>query len=79
MNKKIPEIVLPPLEVTLDECGGDFNKMLRKFIRKVKKEEVLKEYLIKTSYFESKSRKKRNKMRKGTYEFKKRQQKEQED
>lgn len=60
------------LEVTISECGGDFNKMLKKFTRKVRKEEILKPYYGKLMYFTSRGEKVRAKKQKGIHNTRKR-------
>lgn len=55
------------IEITLSECGGDFGKMLKKFSRKVRKEEVLKPFFGKLMYFTSKGQKRRAKKLAGVY------------
>lgn len=68
-------VILEPFQVTLDECNGDFYRMLKKFTKKVRKHEVLKPYYGKLSYFTSKSQLRRQKKIKAIYEEKKRQEK----
>lgn len=69
MNKKFNNdvVIAKNIEVSLAECGGDFNKMLKKFSRKVKKEEILKGFYGKLAFFSSKSQKRRAKKSKGIY------------
>jgi len=38
------------VEVSLREVGGDFNRLIRKFIKKVKKERIIENYLDKRRY-----------------------------
>ena len=33
------------VEVTLEECRGDQNRLIKKFIKKVKKEKIIEHYL----------------------------------
>ena len=67
------------IEVTLAECGGDFNKMLKKFSRKVRKEEVLKPFFGKLMYFTTKGQKRRAKKLAGIYNTKRNAEKELDD
>ena len=46
MSKKRPVNV----EVTLKEVGGNVNKLIRKFMKKVKKERIIEDYLDKRFY-----------------------------
>lgn len=41
---------LSPIQVTLEECNGSFDRMLRRFIRRVKEEGVIREYRASLSY-----------------------------
>ena len=47
------------VKVSLRETNGDFNRMLRKFIKKVKKERIIDDYLDKV-YYEKPSSKRRS-------------------
>jgi len=38
------------VEVSLEEVGGNFNRMIKKFIKKVKKERIIENYLDKRTY-----------------------------
>jgi len=38
------------VEVTLEECRGDFNKMLRKYLKKLHKSKVIQEHKEKSFY-----------------------------
>lgn len=60
------------VEVSLQECGGDFNKMLKKFTRKVRKEEVLAPFYDRLAFYTTKSQRDRQDKFKGIYETKKR-------
>lgn len=61
-TKSAPEgLILKPLQVTLEECHNDFDKMVKKFIKKVRKEEVLKPYYKRLMYHQTKSQKRREK------------------
>ena len=46
------------VEVSLKEVGGDVNRLIRKFIKKCKKERIIENYLDRM-YYEKKSVKKR--------------------
>lgn len=59
--------VAKKIEVSLSECNGDFNKMLKKFSRKVKREEILKPFYGKLAFYTTKSQKRREKKSKGVY------------
>jgi hypothetical protein len=70
-QKRIPEAVeCRPLEVTLKECNFDTTKMIRRFIKKTRKEEVLKPFYSKLLYWETKGQKTRRKKLKSIYEHK---------
>lgn len=47
--------------------GESSEKMIRKFLKKCKKSEIIREHLDKTSYYKSKSRKKRDKIEKNKH------------
>lgn len=68
-------IVCRPLEVTAQECNGDLTKMIKRFVKKTRKEEILKPFYRKLLYWETKSQKQRTKRLKNTYEWKKQQEK----
>lgn len=63
------------IEVTIGECNGDFNKMLKKFTRKVRKEEVLKPFYDRLMFHTTRGQKIRAKKQKGTYNTRKKEQK----
>ena len=50
------------VEVTLDEVRGDTNRLIKKFIKKVKKERIIEKFLSKKFY--EKPSKKRRRQRK---------------
>lgn len=54
------------VEVTLRD-GESTEKMIRRFFKKCKKVEIIKEHLEKVSYARSKSRKRRDKIQKNKY------------
>lgn len=63
------------VEVTEAECGGDINKMIKKFGRKTRKEQILKPFYERLLYWETKSQKERRKKQKSVYEWRKQQKK----
>lgn len=63
------------LEVTAEQCRGDIRKMIKKFSRKVRKEEVLKPFYGKLAYHQTKGQLERQKKSKGKYLFQKREKK----
>tara|TARA_A100001391_G_C4889720_1_gene230535 strand:+ start:190 stop:426 length:237 start_codon:yes stop_codon:yes gene_type:complete len=52
------------VKVSLRESNGDFNRMLRKFIKKVKKERIIDDYLDKVYYEKPSSKRRRQKLKK---------------
>lgn len=72
-DKLGPVVLYKPLEVTAKDCDGDVSKMIKKFCRKVRKEEVLKPYYRRLMYWETKSQKRRRQRLKSVYETKRRQ------
>lgn len=65
---KNDEVILAKkVEVTITECNGDFNKMLKKFSRKVKREEILKPFYGRVAFHTTKGQKRREKRNKGVY------------
>lgn len=80
-RKEIPvknnEVVeAKPLQVSIEECNGDSTKMIKKFMKKVRKEEILKPFYGKLMFFSTKSQIARAKKHKATYEYRKRQEKD---
>ncbi len=65
-----------PLEVSLSECNNDSTKMIKKFMKKVRKEETLKPFYGKLMYHSTKSQIRRAKKHKSIYEYKKRDEKD---
>ena len=63
------------VEMSLAECGGDINKMIKKFSRKVRKEEVLAPFYDRLAFHTTKSQRRRAEKFKGIYETKKREMK----
>lgn len=72
-DRNIDVVCYQPLEVTAKECGYDVSKMIKKFMRKTRKEEVLKPFYLRLLYWETKSQKARRKKLKSIYEQKKQQ------
>ncbi len=60
MSKKRPVNV----EVTLKEVGGNVNKLIRKFMKKVKKERIIEDYLDKRFYEKPSVRRRKEKLKK---------------
>ena len=52
------------VEVTLNEVRGDTNRLIKKFIKKVKREKVIEKYLSKRSYEKPSSKRRRQKKQK---------------
>ena len=52
------------VEVTLKEVRGDQNKLIRKFIKKCKKERIIEDYLEKRFYEKPSVKKRREKLKK---------------
>ena len=52
------------VEVSLREVGGDVNKLIRKFVKKVKKERILENYLDRMYYEKPSSKRRREKLKK---------------
>jgi truncated hemoglobin YjbI len=59
------------LEVNLDEVGGDTTKLIKKFGKKVRKEEVLLPYYDRLMFYSTKSQKRRKKRLKAIFAQKK--------
>ena len=51
------------VEVTLDEVRGDTNRLIRKFIKKVKKEGIIEQVRDRMYYEKSSAKKRRKKLR----------------
>jgi len=51
------------VEVRLEEVRGDQNRLIRKFMKKVKKERILEDYLDKRFYVKPSVKKRRAKIR----------------
>lgn len=62
-----------PIQVTDNECNGDVGRMIKKFSKITRKEQVLKPFYEKLLYWETKSQKERKKKQKGIYEWHKKQ------
>lgn len=54
------------VEVRLKE-GESSEKLIKRFVKKCKKQEIIKEYLEKVSFYRSKSQKRRDKMLKNRF------------
>lgn len=52
------------VEVTLKEVRGDQNKLIRKFIKKCKKERIIEDYLDRRFYEKPSTKKRREKLQK---------------
>lgn len=51
------------LEVTLDECRGDSNRLIRKFIKKIKKMRLLEEVRDRRFYEKPSDKRRKEKLR----------------
>ena len=60
MSKKRPVNV----EVPLKEVGGNVNRLIRKFMKKVKKERIIEDYLDKRFYEKPSVKRRREKLKK---------------
>lgn len=70
-NDNSPEaVIIEPLQVKIEETGGDYNKLIKKFMKKVRKEETLKPFFGRLMYFSTKSQKKRAKKIESIYRHK---------
>ena len=47
------------VEVRLEEVRGDQNRLIKRFMKKVKKERIIEDYLEKTSFYEKPSKRRR--------------------
>tara|TARA_B100000287_G_C19958350_1_gene513366 strand:+ start:131 stop:367 length:237 start_codon:yes stop_codon:yes gene_type:complete len=52
------------VEVTLKEVGGNFSRLVRKFMKKVKKERIIEDYLDKRFYEKPSTKRRREKLKK---------------
>ena len=52
------------VEVTLREVKGDQNKLIRKFIKKCKKERIIEDYLDRRFYEKPSAKRRREKLKK---------------
>ena len=52
------------VEVSLKEVRGDQNRLIRKFIKKCKKERIIEDYLDRRFYEKPSSKKRREKLKK---------------
>tara|TARA_R110002110_G_scaffold329942_1_gene541305 strand:- start:48 stop:284 length:237 start_codon:yes stop_codon:yes gene_type:complete len=60
MSKRRPVNV----EVSLKEVRGDVNRLIRKFMKKVKKERIIEDYLDRMYYEKPSTKKRREKLKK---------------
>jgi len=60
MSKKRPVNV----EVTLKEVGGNVNKLIRRFMKKVKKERIIEDYLDRRFYEKPSVKRRKEKLKK---------------
>jgi len=60
MSKKRPVNV----EVTLKETGGNVNKLIRRFMKKVKKERIIEDYLDRRFYEKPSAKRRKEKLKK---------------
>lgn len=63
------------VEVTAEQCGGNTTKMIKRFMKKIRKEEILKPFYTKLAYHQTKGELERQKRSKGEWLEKKRQNK----
>ena len=52
------------VEVSLKEVGGNVNKLIRRFMKKVKKERIIEDYLDKRFYEKPSARRRKDKLKK---------------
>jgi small subunit ribosomal protein S21 len=52
------------VEVTLKEVGGNINRLIRKFMKKVKKERIIEDYLDRRFYEKPSAKRRREKLKK---------------
>lgn len=71
-------ITCKTLEVSSKECNGDVSKMIKRFCKKTRKEEILKPFYGRLMYWETKSQKRRRKKLKSIHESNRRRKKEEE-
>lgn len=62
-----PAVEAKPFEVTAEECNGDISKMIRKFIKKAKKQQILQPLYAKSFYL-TRTQKKRKKHSKAVFD-----------
>lgn len=56
-----------PLEVSIEQARGDSTRLIKRFMKKVRKEEVLKPFYGKLRYHQTKSQKRRQKRLRGKF------------
>lgn len=69
-KKEVIPVILEPYQITLLECGGNFQKMFKKFSKKCREDEILKPIYDKLAY-KSPSQAKRDKHKKAIFRIKK--------
>lgn len=60
-ENNVEPVILSPLEVRAEQVGGDTSKLIKKFLKKVRNEEILKPFFGKLMYHSTKSQKRRAK------------------
>lgn len=66
------------LEIKIEDVNGDSSRLIKRFIKKVRKEEILKPYYNRLMFFQTKNQKRRQKKMKAIHLHKKMQKIEQE-
>ena len=51
------------VEVTLDQAGGNVGRLIKRFIKKVKKERIVEDYLEKSRYVKPSEKRRRKKQK----------------
>jgi ribosomal protein S21 len=51
------------LQVTLKEVGGNTNRLIKRFIKKVKKERIIEDYLDRSRYIKPSTRKRKARLK----------------
>jgi len=52
------------IEVTIEQARGDVNKLIRKFVKKCKKERIIEDYLDRRFHIKPSTKKRREKLKK---------------
>jgi ribosomal protein S21 len=63
-NRKFDKTLQGVIEVTHHECGGDAEKMVRRFCKKVKKEKIVEEFRDRSHFIKETTRRSTAKRRK---------------